>query len=167
MLFTRFELLPRSPVSQSPGPRSQRPEWETSATWRNLEWNLELGSNIWRGKRMFLLNFNNDNWQPVGKVLESLIVDAHDARLACFTPGAKVGDDDDHGDRDYDDTKGNRMYLSKLVQAVDEVVVEATPQRYLFYGSTRYYTIFWDLIRLSHNISDILWLLISAKFVKK
>ena len=32
----------------------------------------------------------------------------------------------------------------------------ATPQRYFFLGSTRYYTIFCNLIRLSHDISDIL-----------
>ena len=31
-----------------------------------------------------------------------------------------------------------------------------TPQRYLYFGSTRYYTIFCNLIRLSHDISDIL-----------
>ena len=38
----------------------------------------------------------------------------------------------------------------------DHGMVCGTPQRYLFYGSTRYYTIFWDLIRSSHDISDIL-----------
>ena len=34
--------------------------------------------------------------------------------------------------------------------------VRTTPQRYLFLGSTRYYTIFCHLIRLSHDINDIL-----------
>ena len=34
--------------------------------------------------------------------------------------------------------------------------VKTTPLRYLFLGSTRYYTIFWVLIRLSHDIHDIL-----------
>ena len=45
--------------------------------------------------------------------------------------------------------------------------LQSTPQRYLFIGSTRYYTIFCDLIRLSHDIDDTLWLIIGAKFVKK
>ena len=43
----------------------------------------------------------------------------------------------------------------------------STPQRYFFFGSTRYYTIFCNLIRLSHNISVILWLMIGANFVPK
>ena len=37
----------------------------------------------------------------------------------------------------------------------------------LFLRSTRYYTIFRFLIRLSYNINDILWLIIGEKFVKK
>ena len=32
----------------------------------------------------------------------------------------------------------------------------STPQRYLIFGSTRYYTIICNLIRLSHDINDIL-----------
>ena len=34
--------------------------------------------------------------------------------------------------------------------------LKTTPLQYLFLGSTRYYTIFWVLIRLSHDIHDIL-----------
>ena len=34
--------------------------------------------------------------------------------------------------------------------------IKSTLQRYLFLGSTRYYTIFWVLIRLSHDTFDII-----------
>ena len=40
---------------------------------------------------------------------------AHAGR-ADLRPGVD-GNDEDHGDRDDDDTKGNGMYLSKLLQA--------------------------------------------------
>ena len=73
---------------------------------------------------------------------------------------------------------GNGLHYSCLYTATQlqntgscilkvSILTITTPLRYLFYGSTRYYTIFWDLIRLSHDISDISWLLIGAKFVKK
>ena len=41
------------------------------------------------------------------------------------------------------------------------------PPTISFFGFTRYYTIFCNFVRLSHDISDILWLIIGAKFVKK
>ena len=40
------------------------------------------------------------------------------------------------------------------------------PWAIFFWRSTRYYTIVGFLIRLSHDICDILWLMIGAKFVK-
>ena len=46
----------------------------------------------------------------------------------------------------------------------DAYVVRTTLQRYLFLGSTQYYTIFWVLIRLSHNICNISHL---VKYVRK
>ena len=51
--------------------------------------------------------------------------------------------------------------------AVNKTLATTTPQRYFFWRSTRYYTIFGFLIRLSHDICDILWLMIGAKFVPK
>ena len=54
-----------------------------------------------------------------------------------------------------------------LLYPLPGVLATTTPQRYLFFGSTGYYTIFCDLLQLSHDIGDILWLMIGAKFVKK
>ena len=48
------------------------------------------------------------------------------------------------------------FHILNILNKAEAVEVRDTPQRYLFYRSTRYYTIFWDLIRLSHDISDIL-----------
>ena len=45
-----------------------------------------------------------------------------------------------------------------IVVVVVLVVVVVTPERYLFSGSTRYYTIFWVFIRytiLSHDICNM------------
>ena len=46
--------------------------------------------------------------------------------------------------------------LTPLIAQIRALCGTITPQRYLFFGSTRYYTIFCNLIRLSHDISDIL-----------
>ena len=55
----------------------------------------------------------------------------------------------------------------KEVQQYGQLQGPEHPSAIFFFGSTRYYTIFCNLIRLSHNINDILWLMIGAKFVKK
>ena len=66
--------------------------------------------------------------------------------------------------------------LRHQVYHVGDNGVRNTPLRYLFLGSTRYYTIFWVLKWLSHNVCDISHLVkmrvncrtydISMKFVK-
>ena len=53
-------------------------------------------------------------------------------------------------------------YLSSIVTASPPPLSDI-----FFWRSTRYYTIFGFLIRLSHDINDILLLIIGAKFVKK
>ena len=54
------------------------------------------------------------------------------------------------------------VHLKFVIKQASPMTIQAfscvknTPQRYLFLGSTRYYTIFCHLIRLSHDINDIL-----------
>ena len=48
-----------------------------------------------------------------------------------------------------------RLLQIHIICRVVESTDTNTPLRYLFLWSTRYYTIFWVLIRLSHDIRDI------------